>query len=84
MYHIVRAPVFGKYQNSAPESIREKSMEVYPSGQMICNYNVCCWPTTSSNILIVDYNSAKRGLKVTYCIVKSAEYWCPYSTVHGK
>ena len=29
--------------------------------------------STSGNILIVDYD-----LKVTYCIVQSAEYWCPY------
>ena len=32
------------------------------------------WPITSSNILIVDRNIAKRGLKVIDCIVVSAEY----------
>ena len=30
-------------------------------GQMICNDSVCCWPTTSNNILIVDHNSVKGG-----------------------
>ena len=56
-----------------------KPMEVYSSGQMIWNYNVCCWPTSLGKILIVDYDSV-RGLKVTYCIVQSAKYWCPYGT----
>ena len=42
---------------------------------MICNYTICCWPTTFSNILIVDHNSVKGGLKVIDHIVLSDEYW---------
>ena len=77
------APSYEKYRKGTsirqePEfstsfSIMEKHMEVYQSGWMICNYTIGCWPTTSSNILIVDHNSVK-GLKV--CIVLGAEYWC--------
>ena len=46
------------------------------SGQMTCTYTVCCWSTTSSNI-ITDHNSVKGCLKVIDCIVLSVEYWCP-------
>ena len=49
----VRAPVFGRYQFSAPRSIREKPMEVYYLDEWIIKfYTACCWFPTSSNILI--------------------------------
>ena len=52
------------------------------SGQMIPNYTIYCWPTTSSDILIVDHKYDTGGLKVIDCIVLSAEYWClnPFRT----
>ena len=39
------------------------------SGRIIFYYTVCCWPTTSSNILIVDNNS------VNGCLVKLKVNW---------
>ena len=51
------------------------------SGWMNYNYTACCWFPTSSNILILpDHSSDKSALKVTDCIVQSAEYWCSYDT----
>ena len=43
----VRAPVFGTSEHYG------KAHESLFSGQNICNYTICCWPTTSSNILLV-------------------------------
>ena len=55
-------------------------MEVYGLDKWSLIAPLCCWPTTPSNILIVDHNSVKVGLKVSVCIVLSAEYWCPNGT----
>ena len=68
LFHILRAPVFGRNQNSPLQSIYQKSHGSLLSGWEICNYTVCCRATTctctSSNILIVDHNSIKGALKV--------------------
>ena len=55
----------------------EKPMEVYLSGKMIHNYTVCC-KLTASNILIVDHNSVRGGLKELYWIIAS-NAGCPNS-----
>ena len=57
------------------KALQWKSCGSLLSELMICNYTVCCWPTTSSNILIVDHISAKVGFKYIDCIVLSAENW---------
>ena len=52
----------------------EKPMEVYYLDEWFVElYTVCCWPTTSSNVLIVDVNSVsvRGGLKFKGTV----EYW---------
>ena len=82
---IRRSPVFGGHQYSAGTSfrhlraLRNSPWKFNTRTKIICNYTICNWPTTSSNILIVHHNVAIGligGLKVIICIVLSAEYWC--------
>ena len=63
------------HQYSAGTRIRHlKALRESPwkllSGQIICNYTVCCWRTTSSNILIVDHNTVKGDLNVLIALFK--------------
>ena len=44
------------------------------SGWLICNYTACCWPATSSNILIVEYISGTRGFE-SYSLHCSIKCW---------
>ena len=70
----VRAPVFGRSQNDGTSKHYRKTHRSLLSGLII---NHSCWPMYIQQYLIVDYSSAKGGLKVIDCIVLSSEYWCP-------
>ena len=80
MYH--KGTSIGRSQNSALRILLKSPWQfiIWSSGRRICNNAVCCWPTTSSNISIVNHNSFQGGLKVIDCTVFSAEYWCPNGT----
>ena len=67
----MRVPVHvfgGKNQNSAPQSIMEKPVDIYYLDE------------NPIIVLIIDHNSDIEGLRVIDCIVLSAKYWCYNST----
>ena len=45
------------------------------------NYTACCWPPTSSNILILSSQFWQNQLWKLLIALRSAEYWCSYGIV---
>ena len=74
--HLAHAAWFAHIPYLLPESWRE-----YPARtSLVSPLHTGVVSRHARATLIVDHNSVKGDLKVAYCFVQSAEYWCPNGT----
>ena len=82
----IRAPVFGRNQNSAPPSITEKPMEVYYLDEWSVKFLHCMllasyiqqYFNTFKTITIL----TNQVWKLLITLFKTAECWCPFSIAY--